>query len=98
MNDLERRAWRGLIFLAIVMALLLFLPAGTVRYWPAWGFLTTFFGASISTTSYLLQHDPALLERRLSAGPTAEKEKTQRIIQFFNSIGFIALCVVPALD
>jgi len=98
MNTLERRAWSGLFFLAVVMALLLFLPAGTIRYWPAWVFLTVFFGASILTTIYLMKHNPALLERRLSAGPTAEKEKTQKVIQLFNSIGFVALVVVPALD
>ena len=38
------------------------------------------------------------MKRRLNAGPTAEKETTQKIIMLFASIGFIALLVVPALD
>jgi len=98
MTNLEKRAWRGLVILALVMGLLLFIPAGTIRYWPAWGYLEVFFGASILITLNLMKHDPALLERRLSAGPTAEKEKTQKVIQIFTSFGFIALQVVSALD
>jgi protein-S-isoprenylcysteine O-methyltransferase Ste14 len=98
MNKLNTKAWLGLCFLAFVMGLLLFLTAGTVRYWQAWGYLAVFFGASILITLYLMNNDPALLKRRLSAGPTAEKGETQRIIMFIASMGFIASLVVPALD
>jgi protein-S-isoprenylcysteine O-methyltransferase Ste14 len=49
-------------------------------------------------TLYLAKNDPALLKRRLRGGPWAEKERAQRIIMVFTSIGFIALIVVPALD
>jgi protein-S-isoprenylcysteine O-methyltransferase Ste14 len=80
------------------MGLLLFVPAGTARYWQAWIYLAVFFGSSLLITLYLMKKDPALLKRRLSGGPTAEKEKTQKIIMFFTTIGFIALLVVPALD
>jgi protein-S-isoprenylcysteine O-methyltransferase Ste14 len=95
---LNIKAWLGLVFLAIAMGLLLFLPAGTAQYWQAWGFLVVFFGASLLITLYLMKKDPALLKRRLSGGPTAEKEKTQKMIMFFTTLGFIALLVVPALD
>src|SRR5262249_23946209 len=98
MNNLNVRASLGLIFLAIAMGLLLFVPAGTIRYWQAWGYLAVFFGASVLTTLYLMKKDTALLKRRLSGGPTAEKEKTQKMIMLFASLGFIALLVVPALD
>jgi len=98
MNNLNAKAWFGLVFLAIAMGLLLFLPAGTAQYWQAWGYLAVFFGASLSVTLYLMRKDTALLERRLRSGPTAEKEKSQKIIMLFVSIGFIALLVVPALD
>jgi uncharacterized membrane protein YbhN (UPF0104 family) len=98
MNNPNLRAWLGLSFLAIVMGLLLFVPAGTTHYWQAWVYLAVFFGASLLTTRYLMKRDPALLKRRLSGGPTAEKEKTQKIIMLFTSAGFIALLIVPALD
>jgi protein-S-isoprenylcysteine O-methyltransferase Ste14 len=80
------------------MALLLFLPAGTLRYWQGWAYLAIFTGASALTTLYLIKKDPALLERRMSGGPTAEKRTAQKIIMLFASIGFIATLVVPALD
>jgi len=73
------------------MGLLLFLPAGTLQYWHAWLYLCVFFGVSVLITLYLMKNDPALLKRRLSAGPTAEKEKAQKIIVLFASIGFIGL-------
>jgi protein-S-isoprenylcysteine O-methyltransferase Ste14 len=39
-----------------------------------------------------------LIEGRLKAGPSAEKEKKQKIIQTFASLFFILIIVVPALD
>ena len=98
MKNLNTKAWLSLVFLAIAMGLLLFVPAGTVRYWQAWVYLVIFFGASFLTTLYLVKKDPALLQRRLTGGPFAEKAKTQKIIMSFTSIGFLALLIVPALD
>jgi protein-S-isoprenylcysteine O-methyltransferase Ste14 len=80
------------------MGLLLFVPAGTVRYWQAWAYLAIFFGAAALTTLYLVRKDPALLARRMSGGPTAEPRPTQKFIMLATSAGFIALLVVPALD
>ena len=45
--------------------------------------------------SYLMKKDPQLLARRVCAGPTAEKETSQKIIQFIMYIGFMAMLVVP---
>ena len=80
------------------MGLLLFLPAGRVLYWQAWVYLSIFLGASLLITSYLLRSDPALLERRMGGGPTAEKRVAQKLIMLGASAGFVALLVVPALD
>jgi protein-S-isoprenylcysteine O-methyltransferase Ste14 len=84
--------------LAGVMGLLLFVPAGTVHYWQAWVYLSIFTGASLLITLYLMKKDPALLERRMSGGPTAEKQPAQKVIMTGTSLGFIALLVVPTLD
>jgi protein-S-isoprenylcysteine O-methyltransferase Ste14 len=97
-KNLNTRAWLALAALAVVMALLLFLPAGTVRYWQAWVYLSIFFGAAALITMFLMRNDPGLLERRMSGGPTAEKRRTQKFIMQWSSLGFIALLVVPALD
>jgi protein-S-isoprenylcysteine O-methyltransferase Ste14 len=96
--SLNVRAWLGLVFLALAMGLLLFVPAGTVDYWQAWVYLVIFFGAAALTTVYLMRTDPALLQRRLKGGPTAETRPAEKLIMFATSLGFIALLVVPALD
>ena len=98
MKSLKRRAGLALALLSAVMALLLFVPAGTVYYWQAWVYLLLFFGVSVFTTLSLMRHDPALLERRMRAGPTAEKRPAQKLIMLGTSVGFIALLIVPALD
>lgn len=98
MKTLAVRAWFALALLAVVMGLLLLVPARTVHYWEAWMYLSIFFAASALTTAFLARRDPALLERRMRGGPTAEKRPVERLIMAFTSIGFIALLVVPALD
>ena len=95
---LNARAWLAIVILGLAMGALLFSCAGTLRYWQAWAFLAVFIGASALITLDLMRRDPALLERRMRGGPTAEKETTQRIIMLFTSAGFVALLIVPALD
>jgi protein-S-isoprenylcysteine O-methyltransferase Ste14 len=95
---LNARAWIAIAALALVMGALLFGTAGSVSYWQAWLYLAVFFFASVLTTIDLMRRDPALLERRMRGGPTAEREPAQRVIMLFTSLAFIALLVVPALD
>jgi protein-S-isoprenylcysteine O-methyltransferase Ste14 len=97
-KDLNKKAFGGLLFLLFVMALLLFLPARTVSYWQAWVFLAVFGASALAITLDLMKNDPELLKRRVSAGPTAEKDWSQKIIQTTASIGFTAILVVSALD
>jgi len=96
--SLAARALLSLVALAVVMGLLLFAPAGTIRYWQGWAYLAVFFCASLLTTLDLVRRDPALLERRMRGGPAAEKRPAQRIVMLGASAGFIALLVVPAFD
>jgi protein-S-isoprenylcysteine O-methyltransferase Ste14 len=98
MRNLNAQALLSLVVLAVVMGLLLFIPAGTMRYWQAWAYLFIFTGASLLTTLYLMKKNPALLKRRMRGGPTAEKREKQKLIMLCTSIGFIALLVVPSLD
>jgi len=98
MSTLHKKAFAGLLFLFLVMAALLFVPAGTLHYWQAWSFLAVYLFLSLAVTLYLMKKDPELLERRMRGGPTAEKETAQKIIMSFTSLGFIGLPVLPALD
>ena len=98
MNILTIKALAGLLLLFLAMAALLFIPAGARAWWQAWTFLSVYFTASLALTLYLVKEDPALLQRRMRGGPTAEKEPVQRIIMSIASLGFVGLLVVPALD
>jgi protein-S-isoprenylcysteine O-methyltransferase Ste14 len=92
------KAALGFANLVVVMALALFATAGTVRWTHGWVFLGAFSGSALAITIYLARKDPALLERRTQAGPLAEKEWTQKIIQGIASISFLSTIVVPAID
>jgi len=97
-HTLLRRAFTGLAQLALTMVLLIFVPAGTPRYWQGWAFLVVYLGASLAITLYLFRHDRALLERRLHAGPTAEPRSIQKVILAVASLAFLAMLVVSAID
>ena len=45
MKSLNARAWLALALLSIAMGLVLFVSAGTTRYWQAWVFLVIFTGS-----------------------------------------------------
>jgi protein-S-isoprenylcysteine O-methyltransferase Ste14 len=98
MNRLRLKAFAGLLFLFVAMAALLFVPAGTRAWWQAWAFLAVYFASALALTLYLMKEDPALLQRRMRGGPTADKEPVQKIIMLITSLGFVGLLVVPALD
>ena len=98
MSGLGIKTFAGLLLVVGAMAALAFGAAGTFDYWQAWVFLASYAIASIVITLYLLRADPALLQRRMSGGPFAEKEPTQKLIMLLACAGFIALIVVPALD
>ena len=98
MSSLNKKALGGLLILFLVTAFLLFAPAGTLAYRQGWAFLAVYFACSLALTLYLMKKDPALLARRMSGGPFAEKEPVQKIIMGVASLGFIGLLVVPAID
>lgn len=98
MSKINQKAWLGLVLLVTIMAILLFGIAGSIHYWQAWFYLVVYFSASTFITLYLMINNPALLKRRLSGGPRAEKEKSQKIIMSFTSLAFISSIVISALD
>src|SRR5579872_6866713 len=97
-KSLARKSLIGLIELQTAMALLLFVPAGSVRFWEGWIYWILFSLAVTAITLYFLKHDPRLIEGRLTAGPQAEQELSQKIIQAIAAVLFFAVLIVPALD
>ena len=98
MDGLARTTIAGFSELVAALGILLFAPAWTLRFWQAWVYLFVFSASCALITAYLWTHDRALLERRVEAGPGAEKERLQARIQVLASAAFIALLAVPSID
>jgi protein-S-isoprenylcysteine O-methyltransferase Ste14 len=97
-KSLALKTIAGFLNLFFCLALLLFAPARTLHFWQAWVYLLVFFISCAWITLYLWKKDPALLERRVKAGPTAEKETSQKLIQFLATLAFVGTMIVPSLD
>ncbi|MCX5681173.1 MAG: isoprenylcysteine carboxylmethyltransferase family protein [Candidatus Omnitrophica bacterium] len=80
---------------AIVVALLLFVPAGTIDYWQAWVFLLLFFAPMMLIVYYLYTQSPDLLKRRLK---TKEQALMQIILAktFYSYVGMVF--IISGLD
>ena len=79
----------------ILVGLLLFLPAGTVRFSGAWLFIALLFIPMLLLGIVLLLKAPKLLEKRLDS---KEKESTQKGVVAFSGLIFLAGFVVSGLD
>jgi protein-S-isoprenylcysteine O-methyltransferase Ste14 len=96
--NLIGRTILGFLFLIGVLALVLFLSAGSAAFWQAWAYLGVFAACTILITAYLIRNDRELLAGRVRAGPVAETQTSQKIIQGLASMLFITLFIVPGLD
>ncbi|MBV9787459.1 MAG: isoprenylcysteine carboxylmethyltransferase family protein [Chloroflexi bacterium] len=98
MSNLIVKALLGLAFLLLVLGLALFLSAGALSFWQAWVYLAVFALCTLLITLYLMRYDQKLLASRVQAGPIAETQKSQQIIQGLASLFFIGLFIIPGLD
>lgn len=98
MNKLILSALKTFLIGAIILGIVLFLPAGTLNYWQAWVFMLVFMVSVNAVGVYLSIHDPELLERRKKVGPAAETSPVQKIVMSIGLFGVLAILVVSALD
>ncbi len=98
MAALFRRAAPRQAASVLIFGAVLFGAASTFRYWQGWLFLVAFIGSSIALGLYVAKHDPALIERRMRAGPRAEREPAQKVIIALLMADFLLMIVLPALD
>ena len=97
-SSLSQRVIRGFIRLQLVLAILLFLPAGSIRFWEAWLYWGLFGGSVLFITRYFLKVDPDFVERRMQIGPGAEPSKTQQVVQFMSGVLACALFLAAGLE
>lgn len=98
MNNLIVKSILGLAFLLVFLGAMLFISAGSLSFWQAWLYIAVFGVSTLSVTLYLMKYDQKLLESRVAAGPSAEVEKTQKVIQSLASLFFMLVFIVAGLD
>jgi protein-S-isoprenylcysteine O-methyltransferase Ste14 len=79
----------------VVLGLVFFLPAGTIRYWEAWVYLGILFIPILFVFIFLFKNNPELLERRMR---TQETEKPQKLIIKISIFAFFLTFIIPGLD
>ncbi len=79
----------------IGVAAMLFLTAGSLRFWQGWIFLGVIFVPGISSMVYFYKHDPQLMERRLQSKETVGEQKL--LIRLWKPL-FFAAFLLPGLD
>lgn len=78
-----------------MIALLLFVPAGTWHYWHAWLLLALLFIPMICLGIGMLFFSPQLLSKRLN---NKEKERTQKHVVVFSGLMFLGGFILCGLD
>ena len=78
-----------------MIALLLFIPAGTWHYWHAWLLLALLFIPMICLGIGMLIFSPQLLSKRLN---NKESERTQKYVVVFSGLMFLGGFILCGLD
>lgn len=78
-----------------MIGLLLFLPAGTFKFWNGWLLMGLLFIPMFLVMIGLFLKNKSLLEKRING---KEKERTQKLVILFTLIIFIVSFVVAGLD
>ncbi len=76
-------------------AALLFIPAGSLKFWQGWTYLAIWIVPTVPAFVYFYKHDPQLVERRLQRKETVREQKI--IMKFFYLSGLIFF-LLPGLD
>lgn len=79
----------------LLMAALLFIPAGTLRYWNAWLLIGILFIPMFAAGIILMFRNPELLRKRLEA---KEKENEQKQVIALSGAMFLAAFILAGLN
>ncbi|WP_323119198.1 methyltransferase family protein [Burkholderia alba] len=98
MGDLSKRMWGAQARFLALFAAMLFVSAGSLRYWQGWLYWLVFAGCTSWIARDLLAHDPGLVERRMKVGVKAEREFNQKIILGVASVACAGLVLAMGLE
>lgn len=79
----------------LLVFLVLFIPAGTLKFWNAWLFIAIIFIPILITGIFLIFKNPELLRKRLNS---KEKEPEQKSVVLLSGLMFIGGFIVAGLD
>ena len=82
------------IIIMIVMGLILFLPAGSFRFWQAWIWWSIISAMTLLITTYFVRKDPGLLARRMKVKEKEPQPAILRILSFLSMFAYI----MPGFD
>ena len=94
-SSLIIRALLVYLFSLFLVGLLIFFPAGSMKFWNGWLFIGALFIPMFCILIYLLVKDPDLLAKRMK---TKEKEKTQKTYLILSIIVCLITFIMPGLD
>ena len=83
---------------AVLLGLLLFLPAGTMVWPQAWVFMALFIGCSEATGLWLAKSDPDLLAARMKSPLSADQKPSDRGVMAAIIVVFCGWIIFMALD
>ena len=95
LRSLTTRLLLRSLIAVIFVAVFLFVPAGSFRYWQGWVFMAILFLPMPATSVYFMKRDPQLVERRLRTEEKISEQKT--IIRCAQMVVFGSL-LIPGLD
>lgn len=94
-KELFYQAILKFVFGAVVIGILIFLPAGTFDYWNAWLFMGILFIPMFFVGIVLMIKNPKLLEKRLRA---KEQQPEQRLVIKLGGLMFVMGFVIAGLN
>lgn len=97
-DALAKQALNGWLRMQLFLAVMLFLPAWSLHWWQGWLYWAVLGVSLLWNTLYFLRHDPALVRRRLQAGPKAEILPSQKRIQAVTGILVMLTILLPGFD
>ena len=94
-KDLFLQALTKFFLGVIILGALLFITAGSFRYWQAWLLMGILFVPMFIAGLILMARNPELLQKRLNA---KEKEAEQKVVVFISGVLFFVAFVIAGFN
>ena len=94
-KELFYQAILKFVFGAVVIGILIFLPAGTFDYWNAWLFMAILFIPMFFAGGVMMIKNPELLKKRLNA---KEQQSEQNLVIKLSGLMFVMGFVIAGLN